>query len=546
MFTSRQGRRSHSSAAAVGYPAHSKNALTVGALAHGNNTAVASFSNFGPASDGRRKPDIQAPGTSIRSAGGNDVDTNPPANPDQANIRSLSGTSMSTPTVAGGAALMRQYFYDGFYPTGAKVEADRRNPTGAEMKAVLLNGTAFLPVSPDNTGGWGRIWLDANLFFAGDTRDMRSFAVRNENGLRTGEQTEYRVQVGAGQSFRATLVWNDPPGALGTGAALVNNLDLEVVDGGATLFRGNNIVGVGAVANSVTGGTADVLNNVEQVLLTAPSAGVYTLRVKGTAVPGTSIGGSNRQGYALVVSSATVATGVTTAPSDFTLANQAGGVLVTASVTVPNALAYQVYRADGTCAAADPRNFQLVGTTSGGGNTFTDTGTQGGYTYAYKLRGVDNGGEGPLSICEEVVSTQPCTLQPTFNDNSVSASLLGGNACGVSLNWTAATSSCPAAPNVRYNLYRSTDPFFTPGAGNRIATVNGGSGYVDTTAQSLTTYFYAVRAEDGTSGNPGPNGGNETSTFLRQKITPQGATPTAGTFSDGGESPSFISMQAPW
>ncbi len=531
----------------IGHPAHSKNALTVGALGHGNSTTVANFSNWGPTSDGRRKPDIQAPGSSIVSAAGNDVDNNPPANPNQAITRSNSGTSMSTPTVAGGAALMRQYFYDGMYPTGSVFTLNQRNPLGAEMKAVLLNGTAFLPVSPDNTGGWGRIWLDSNLFFTGDSRDLRVFGLKNQNGLRTGEQHEYQVQVAAGAEFRATLVWNDVPGALGAGIALVNNLDLEVSDGSGVLYRGNNVVGVGAVANSVANGTADTLDTVEQVIRTAPIAGLYTIRVKGTSVPGSGIAASDRQGYGLAVSMAAAATAVTTAPSDFTVANLAGGMQVTASSGVPLASAYQVYRADGTCASADSRTFQYVGTTSStAGNTFLDTGTQGGYTYAYRIRGVDVNGEGPVSLCKEVQSTQACTLDPTYNEGTLTASRLSGPSCGTTLNWTAGTSNCPGAPVLRYNVYRSTDPFFTPGVGNKIATVNGSTAFSDTTAQSLTTYFYAVRAEDATSGNPGPNGGNESNGTARQKFTPFGLSPTPGTFTDGADSPSFLELQSPW
>jgi len=354
------------------------------------------------------------------------------------------------------------------------------------------------------------------------------------------------VQVNAGAEFRATLVWNDVPGALGSAIALVNNLDLEVVDASGNVYRGNNIVGVGPAANSVTVATVDSLNNVEQVLLTAPAAGVYTVRIKGTLVPGSALAASNRQGYGLAVASAAVASAVTTAPSDFTVANQAGGVAITASVTVPNALAYQVYRADGTCAAADARSFQYVGTSSGAGNSFVDTGTQGGYPYAYRIRGVDNGGEGPISLCKDVLSTQACTLTPSFNENTLALARLAGSSCGVGVSWTQGLSNCPAAPTLRYNVYRSTNPLFTPAAGNKIATIPGSGSFLDTTALSLTTYFYAVRAEDATTGNPGPNGGNESNGLVRKKFTPTGQVPTPGTFSDGADSPSHINLETPW
>ena len=532
-------------ASTIGHPAHSKHALTVGALGSGNSTTVAGFSSRGPTSDGRRKPDIMAPGTLV-SARGNTENSNPPANPDQATTSTLSGTSMSTPAVAGGAALLRQYFTDGFYPTGVKTAANARKPLGAEMKALLTNGTAFINTTPGNAYGWGRIWLDNNLYFqgaAGENRDLRTFARQQATGLSTGEQHEYQVQVDAGQEFRATLAWYDPPGSPGAaGTALVNNLDLEVVQG-ANTYRGNVITGTGAAANSTTGGSADMLNPLEQVRLTAPTAGVYTIRVKGTAVPGDGQPYSNRQGYGLAVSTAQCATAVTAAPGAINAVNAGGAVDVSASLAA-GATGYQLYRATGTCAGAPASDFQLVG--HGVSNTLTDALTQGGYTYAYKMRGVDACGEGPISACAEVTSNAVCTLFPSFDQASVTASRVTPTGCDVRVQWAAASSNCPATSGMRYNVYRSTDPLFTPAAGNRLATAVSGTEFIDSTAMSLTTYYYVVRAEDNTSGNPGPSGGNESLGSLRLKYTPSALAQVPGTFSDGADSPSFLELVAPW
>ncbi len=525
----------------IGHPGHAKHALTVGALAHGNSTSVAGFSSRGPTADGRRKPDIQAPGSGTISARGNDDDTNPPANLNDAATKSLSGTSMSCPTVAGGAVLMRQYFVDGYYPTGLVNAADVRKPLGAEMKAVLLNGTGMISTAPDNNYGWGRMFLDKNLYFPGDLRDMRTFARKNEAGVRTGQTQSYTVNVVAGQEFRATLVWYDPAGTAGAARALVNNLDLEVSDGTNT-YKGNVISGVGALANSTVGGTADITNPVEQVILTAPAAGTYTISVKGTAVPGNGVYGSDRQGYALAISSATVATAVAVAPGAPVVSNTAG--VINASITaVANATSYQLYRAIGTCAAANAQDFQLIATSAT--TTITDDSSQGGFSYAYKVRGADVNGEGPISACAELVSSAPCTLTPSFDASSIAASKISPSDCATRISWTPGVSSCPLGTNVRHSVFRSTDPFFTPSAANRIATNIGGPEYIDTTAASLTTYFYAVRAEDSTTGNTGPNGGNETTATVRLKYTPAGGA-TAGTFSDGADSPSFMEMGTPW
>ncbi|MGD9584917.1 MAG: S8 family serine peptidase [Lysobacterales bacterium] len=529
-------------ASTIGHPGHAKNVLTVGALQHGNSPTVVSFSSRGPASDGRRKPDIQAPGTSIISASGNDEDAS--ANGGAA-TKPLSGTSMSAPTVAGGAALMRQYFVDGYYPSGVKTAADARNPLGAELKATLMNGTSFVSSTPDNIYGWGRIWLDNNLYFAGgatDLRDLRNFAVSGDTGIQTGQTHSYQVQVDAGQEFRATLAWYDPPPALGTGAALVNNLDLEVQQG-ATIYKGNVITGSGATAVSVTGGSADILNPVEQVRFTAPVAGLYTLRVKGSAVPGNGDRYSDQQGYALAVSSAQCASAVSTPASALVLTT--GGTGVTLSPTHASASTFQAYRAEGSCASANAGDFQLIGPAASG--SLLDTTAQGGIGYAYKVRFVDGCGEGPLSVCQDIVSAAQCTLLPEFNPQSlVPTSAPSAGSCGVDLSWTAAASACPAASNVVYNVYRSTDPFFTPGAANRIATGISGTSFHDALVDSLTTYYYAVKAEDNTTGNNGPNGGNETPEVFRRKVTPAAATTVPGTFSDGADSPSFMLQDNVW
>ena len=531
-----------SAASTIGHPAHAKHALTVGALGSGNSTTVAGFSSRGPTSDGRRKPDIMGPGT-LSSALGNTENSNPPANPNQALTQTLSGTSMSTPAVAGGTALLRQYFSDGFYPTGVKTPANARKPLGAEMKALLTNGTAFISTTPGNAYGWGRIWLDNNLYFPGDARDLRTFARQQSVGLSTGEQHEYQVQVGAGQEFRATLAWYDPPGTPGAaGTALVNNLDLEVVEG-ANTYRGNVITGTGAAANSNTGGTADTLNPLEQVRLTAPTAGVYTIRVKGTTVPGDGQPYANRQGYGLAVSKAQCATAVTAAPGNV-VANSAGNTVSVSSNPAANATGYQLYRANGICASAVASDFQLVA--QGASSTVTDTLTQGGFTYAYKLRGVDACGEGPISVCSDIMSTAACTLYPSFDQATVTATRVTPSGCATRVQWSAGSSSCPAASGIRYNVYRSTDPLFTPAPANRIATAVTGTEFIDSTALSLTTYYYVVRAEDTTSGNPGPSGGNESLGSLRLKYTPSAQAQVPGTFTDGADSPSFLELVAPW
>src|SRR5205085_8346100 len=120
--------------------------------------------------------------------------------------------------------------------------------------------------------------------------------------------------------------------------------------------------------------------------LATPAPTTYTIRVKGTNVPGNGLRYTNRQGYALAVSSAQCATAVTATPTAPVLSAGTSGVQVT-SGAVASAQSYQVYRAAGTCATADAKDFQLVGTSATTG--FLDARAQGGFSYAYKTRGAD-------------------------------------------------------------------------------------------------------------------------------------------------------------
>ena len=57
---------------------------------------------------------------------------------------------MSTPVVAGAVALLRQYFTQGYYPSGAPVPASAYTPSGPLLKAVLLGGCCLKPTDQPN------------------------------------------------------------------------------------------------------------------------------------------------------------------------------------------------------------------------------------------------------------------------------------------------------------------------------------------------------------------------------------------------------------
>jgi subtilase family protein len=274
----------------VGSPSTAKNAVSVGATLRGTSAdSMASFSSCGPTADGRRKPEVTVPGSSIVSANNDlSVTTN------NCGTKTSSGTSMASPGAAGSTALIRQYYTDGWYPTGSKNSANGFIPSAALMRATLVNsavnmtGTTAIPA---NCQGWGRVLLENALFFTGQTRKLwvKDNAPAFPTGSTNQDQT-FTFTVTAGEALKATLVWTDFPSTPAANPNINNDLDL-IVTGPPGTFRGNVFSG----GVSATGGTADRRNTLEQVLLATPAAGTYTVTVRSFNVP------NGPQPYALVL-----------------------------------------------------------------------------------------------------------------------------------------------------------------------------------------------------------------------------------------------------
>jgi hypothetical protein len=285
-----------------GPPGTAKNAICVCAAMADPNEMSIGDGKAGPTADGRRKPDLTGVGCGITTSNFNTG----------CGVTTLGcASSIATPHVAAAAALVRQYYTEGFYPTGTQQPHHAFTPTGALLKATLINSTIDMtgePGYPGDREGWGIIRLQNALSFPGSARLTRVWDSRHAHGLTTGDVHEHHLDVAAGtQPLRVTLVWSDAPADASSAAPVVNNLDLEVVDPtGATTFFGNDF----ANGVSTTGGAADALNNVEMVLVNNPAAGDWTIRVRGTAV---NVG---RQGYAIVASGALAAAPVNTGVQD--------------------------------------------------------------------------------------------------------------------------------------------------------------------------------------------------------------------------------------
>jgi len=256
-------------------PENAKNLVAVGNALNGASYNSKGGGGTGPTADGRRKPDLFTPGTSIVSAATSSCATT-----------SSTGTSMASPSATAAAALVRQYFVDGFYPSGTATPADSYVPTGALMKAVLINtcmDMTGVAGYPSNSEGWGRVVLDESLHFSGDAGRLWVADVRRANGLTTGGQRDFLIDVtSTARPLEITLAFTDFAGATNAANPVVNNLSLLVTaPGGATQYLGN----VFTSGWSSTGGSADTINNVERVAVQVPALGTWTVRVVGTSVP---------------------------------------------------------------------------------------------------------------------------------------------------------------------------------------------------------------------------------------------------------------------
>jgi hypothetical protein len=224
---------------------------------------------------------------------------------------------MATPATGGLAVLVREYFLDGFYSTGMAMPAHGFSPSGALVKAAIINAAqdmASLPGYPSDREGWGRVVADASLFFAGDARRLvvRDARSTGTASLQTGGSYEFGLLVDASsQPLRVTMSYHDAPAQVNAALTPVNNLNLVVVSPAGETYLGNVFAG----GFSATGGTADALNNTEQVHIAAPVAGVWSVRVEAAAV------NQGPQGFAIVATGA-----VADAPDCLGDFNQDGGV----------------------------------------------------------------------------------------------------------------------------------------------------------------------------------------------------------------------------
>jgi len=290
----------------VGSPGTCKSGLTAGASLNAgrswnaydlsgrnfNQKSLAGFSSKGPTSDGRLKPDVCGVGYYISNA----AEQYPYTGESTCDLVVGRGTSYSCPLLAGHAALVREYFMSGYYPTGQASLEDGFSPSGALLKAMLVHSAVPLEliVNDDKTTestergdfnqGYGRAQLDTVLSFGVNSslQGLTLFVLgaSNSNSAHYAELTytsEYQEIVFTTadtenlQPIRATLVYTDMYGTIGASKVLINDLDLEIYNSTHSFYP---------LVTTDSEGKYDRLNTVEVVDISHPVRNAeYTVKV---------------------------------------------------------------------------------------------------------------------------------------------------------------------------------------------------------------------------------------------------------------------------
>ena len=236
-----------------------KNVIAVGNLTSAGN--LNGSSSRGPATDGRIKPDICGVGTNVLSTIYNNE------------YASFTGTSMSCPGVAGTITQL----YDAY-----KDINEGAIPNAGLIKGIILNTADDLGnAGPDFKHGWGSI------------NALRAYQVIKDSAfvtgtIETGGNNTHIIDVPADvQELRVMVYWTDYEASTSSFLALVNDLNTVLTDPLGNDFEPWVLDPSPSVAslNAEAVRGIDNLNNMEQITISQPDQGSYTLEVNGFSIP---------------------------------------------------------------------------------------------------------------------------------------------------------------------------------------------------------------------------------------------------------------------
>lgn len=236
----------------------SKNGLTVGSVdaIDGNSTNH----SYGPTLDGRIKPDVVDRGVSIYSSATSN------------NYASASGTSFSSPNAAGAATLLYEHYRN---------LNSNKDPDSHTIKAILLNTAKDLGnTGPDFIYGFGRI----DAYKAAKVIENNQYLIDSVAHQDSCVDTLVTISaLSKTKEIKFLLAWAEEPTPLATNFALINDLDIFIIDPNLDTIRPL----VPDYTNPAVSATQkiDTLNNNEQVVVSNVVAGDYKVVVLGTTIP---------------------------------------------------------------------------------------------------------------------------------------------------------------------------------------------------------------------------------------------------------------------
>lgn len=223
-------------------------------------------SSQGPTDDGRIKPDIAADGTAVYSTSSSGV----------SQYVSLTGTSMSSPSVAGSLLLIQEHYND-IHPS-------------EYMKAATLKGLVCHTAiddnqwpGPDPRFGWGLLDARESVITLNNSVTSNPTAIVEELVLNQGETYSTQVVVHNPKNLKATISWTDLPGLARDGqtnspaSALVNDLDLRIIKEDGEIIHYPWKLQLSNVAAPAIKGD-NMVDNLERVEV-GDAVGVYTIQV---------------------------------------------------------------------------------------------------------------------------------------------------------------------------------------------------------------------------------------------------------------------------
>ncbi len=260
-------------------PATAKNVISVGAGFSEPNALpgiplfeAAFFSSRGPTDDGRIKPEICAPGSNASCFAYPtfhifSTSFDYPAE----YVPHYYGTSSAAAFVSGLCALILQDFKAQFPASPL--------PLNSTLKVLLVHTAAdYGTTGPDFAEGYGFVLVKEAI----DLMRSGSFL---EAEVDQGQEVIFYVNVPSDANLlKATLAWDDVPGAVNASQELVNDLDLTAIAPDGTTYYPWTLDPNSPNAPAVRT-AADHINNLEQVLVDNPDDGLWTVKIAGYSVP---------------------------------------------------------------------------------------------------------------------------------------------------------------------------------------------------------------------------------------------------------------------